>query len=506
MNKSTVNTCLAILTLMLSSSIQAQPGPYISGAGWSQFGGPSYAASAPKVGAFYFGWNSQPAAGAAMIDPYTLHPDVATPHPLNGTGADAYRNRPSATFSNDPVMDEFSPDWHGRNLTQQISCGVDFAIVNYQPWLNNGSHGRNKVNAKIDAINFALTSKSNLGQPSPYVAMFLDTLPLGKALQNVRLSSSTGRQLLWESVRDFYSRVNPAYWFRINGRPVIWLWVEDALVDPKGTSLKPTFNAMSDNFARNFGGVRPYIVANAAWRTQFGLDPFMTYVWGASNKASGCTIGEGISSVGPGCDSTAIHYITGHPLGFRSREGGALYRRGWQQARASGNKTIVVETWDEFAEGSAVAPSYELGYQYWDLTRRQSAAFTGRALREYYSPYTNEWYTKIDMPGVNWIEAQRAARDMTRDGHAGSLLSLESFGEADFVDRAFGNSPGTWLGGYWGAGQWNWESGDLMNRYTSWYPGFPDAGSGCTLTVHGNNWVNASPYYRGGTGFLVEFP
>src|SRR5689334_13644249 len=59
----------------------------------------------------------------------------------------------------------------------------------------------------------------------------------------------------------------------------------------------------------------------------------------------------------------------------RDREGGAYYARAWDRAIAAGRHMVLIDTWNYFAEGSAIAPTREYGRQYLDITRAKAAIF-----------------------------------------------------------------------------------------------------------------------------------
>jgi len=53
---------------------------------------------------------------------------------------------------------------------------------------------------------------------------------------------------------------------------------------------------------------------------------------------------------------------------FIDREKGALYRRNWELALAQDPDVVLINTWNEWPEGTNIAPSVEFGYLYVELT------------------------------------------------------------------------------------------------------------------------------------------
>ena len=69
---------------------------------------------------------------------------------------------------------------------------------------------------------------------------------------------------------------------------------------------------------------------------------------------------------------------SGPGSGFaRSRDGGDYYRQCWQAAIASKPQWVVINSFNEWPEGSYIEPSQAYGSLYLDLTRDLSARFKG---------------------------------------------------------------------------------------------------------------------------------
>lgn len=117
-------------------------------------------------------------------------------------------------------------------------------------------------------------------------------------------------------------------------------------------------------FPRQFGGVVPYIIREASWKAK--TDD--VYAWGGAIHPNFLGVGE----IGPGYDHSAV---PGREPLIVSREGGAFYEKAWRKALQRSPRIVIVETWNEFHEGTSVAESREHGRQYIDLTRKYVELF-----------------------------------------------------------------------------------------------------------------------------------
>ena len=76
----------------------------------------------------------------------------------------------------------------------------------------------------------------------------------------------------------------------------------------------------------------------------------------------------------PGYDDRKVRPTNGFA---RSREGGAYYRQNWQAAIDSQPDWVVINSFNEWAEGTYIEPSQAHGSLYLDLTAEWSAQFKG---------------------------------------------------------------------------------------------------------------------------------
>jgi hypothetical protein len=329
----------------------AQPGPYMQ-PNWQDFSLRSFSSQAYLATTYYFYWHD-----------YT-DPDR--------------RARSQGRFHSPPDAANYSfllPETHQREFGDMLAAGLDFVLPVY--WGEPGHPGRTTGPTSphywstegIPAMVEALERNRALGAPPLQVGMFYDTT----ILANADLTTPAGKEYFYVNVRDFYSRIPPRYWAAIDDRPIVWLY-DTIWISSFDQSL---LEYVSQRFAQDFGGLRPFIVRESQWQDSKGL-PDVTpvtsdglYAWGAApfgfNTAPELTIAQ----VGPGFKNT--QYCTGGPernCFDIDRENGTRYERQLQQAVASGRHILAAETWNEFSEGTDVQETVETGRQYIELTRR----------------------------------------------------------------------------------------------------------------------------------------
>lgn len=81
-----------------------------------------------------------------------------------------------------------------------------------------------------------------------------------------------------------------------------------------------------------------------------------------------------VATVMPGYNDVKIRPGSGFAT---DREGGAYYVRGWQAAIDGGAEWVVINSFNEWPEGSYIEPSAAFGRQYLDLTASWSSQFKG---------------------------------------------------------------------------------------------------------------------------------
>ena len=312
------------------------PGPHVRPVARSELRSTAFGVAEPIVGTYYFYW-------------YDIE---TTEHFVDHDGTDALTRHPATTEG----YSYRKASWHRRELEDVAAAGLDFVLPVYWGW-PGGYRGWSFVG--LPPLVEAARAMARDGKKPPRIGCFYDTSTLrhnGKRY-HADLSTVEGKEWLYTTARDFFALIPPDLWATIDGRPLLWLYSAAfaKVQDPKALDW------LRREFQHDFG-VEPFIVKEISWQGRADA----TYAWGAALKP---TV-YGIAAVGPGYDHAAVPGRT--PL-VREREGGAFYRRSWEWILARPltmrPRIAIVETWNEWHEGTDIAPSTESGRQYVDLTR-----------------------------------------------------------------------------------------------------------------------------------------
>lgn len=300
--------------------------------------------SDPIVCTYYFYWYDAE-SGSHVLDP---------------DGTDALQDHP-------PAMEGFtfrSVQWHKTQVLNMTEAGIDVILPVY--WGDSGNLDWSVPGLRNLVI--ALEELAEDGEAVPKIGMFFDTTSFmaegkhKKGGERPDLATAAGRALLLWMVRDFYSLVPPRFRARIDGRPVVWFYTSSFVSNFNPDAFKP----LDGLFSETFGERAPYVVREASW---LAVPTENMYRWGAALNGPFTT---GVSAVGPGYDDSAV---PGRKPDIRDREDGDFYARSWEAALRAKNRIVVIETWNEFHEGTDICESREYGRKYIELTRKFSKLF-----------------------------------------------------------------------------------------------------------------------------------
>ncbi len=347
------------LTLGVTATAHAlppPPGPYVASKGWTDFSGPTWSSSDYVVGAYYFVWYNTK-TGQHIVDADGT--DACTTHYWRyDPAASAAQGKP--IYATPPVFAYDEPDWHDEQLDDMLNAGLDFLMPVY--WGVPGMPANDWNRVAITTLDGVLHARAAAGKPSPRVGLFYDDT----TLNGVDLTTQAGRDQFYGTIRDFYSMVDPAFWVRIDGRALVWIYAS-SWPSHIGAGL---FAEASSRFAADFGGVQLFFVGDAGWAPAGNLD--LDYAWGAATSSLGATL-HGACDVSPGFDNTAVPW--GNPALTHPRLGGAFFKSGVEAVLAHSCRVLAFETWNEWHESTDIAHSSEYGWQYIDLAREAAARF-----------------------------------------------------------------------------------------------------------------------------------
>jgi hypothetical protein len=277
-----------------------------------------------------------------------------------------------------------SAGWYRQQLLDQHQAGVDVALTVY--WGNELYPETTWSTEGLRPMVQALDQLDTEQRPHPKIGLFFDSY----VLQGTNLTEPAKIQWLADQIRAYFTRLPARHRATIDGRPIIWLYLSNFANDFN----QATFDELSNQLEPDLGA-RPFWVAEESWlhttwtdgsgqrhddpRQPVAFDAM--YRWGAAGQ--GIQLVEHplpLASVGPGYDDSK-QFDRGEDRSVHLRESGCYYARSWRLAQALGARWVVIETWNEFYEGSGVAETAEWGRDYIDASASYTAAFkAGRAI------------------------------------------------------------------------------------------------------------------------------
>lgn len=293
-------------------------------------------------------------------------------HVVNADGSDALTTHP-------PTLEGFSwleVDWHKQQLLDMIEAGIDVLLPVY--W-----GGSANISTTIPGLEYLVEACQILkkeGKTPPKIGMFYDTAALAHESnykpkhEKYDLTRYYDMECFYKCIRDFYSMIPPEFRARIGNRPVVWLYSADYVSDYN----QKTFEFVNSSFQNDFGEKGIYLVKELSW---IGISADKTYKWMAAMHKP---YFFDVISIGPGYDDLAV---PGRSSPVRERLDGQYYSDSWEQALVvSGlgkSNMVVIETWNEYHEGTDIAESREYGRAYIQMTREYVDKFKAGAMMEY---------------------------------------------------------------------------------------------------------------------------
>ena len=296
------------------------------------------------VGTYYFYW-------------YDIY---SGSHIRNGDGSDALTTHP-------PTLDDFSYKsvrWHKKQLADMEAAGIDVALMVF--WGSPAEHETNTVLhwsfAGLPPLVQAREELLREGHHPPRIGLFYDTSTLqhNQWHYHADLTTDFGKKYFYGTVRDFFSCIPPKHWAMMDGKPIVLMYAAAFAAKWDQSFIDYT----KTEFAKEFGGRVPWIAPQDSWNVKGDS----TCAWGGALAFRNPGIGE----IGPGYDHSAV---PGRAPLVREREGGKFYEESWTKVLRRPSNFVMIETWNEFHEGTDIAESKESGRKYIELTRKYAELF-----------------------------------------------------------------------------------------------------------------------------------
>jgi len=304
----------------------------------------SFEKGRPVVGTTYFYW-------------YDVESKA---HILNHNGSDGLTTHPAD-------MEGISyrrVAWHKGQLRDMMDAGIDFLMPVY--WGVPGEYdGWSFIG--LPPLVEAHTELEKEGLAPPSIGLFYDTSILRANRSNpdgsnyhVDLTTERGRQWFYAAIREFFRRVPPAKWARVDGQPIVFFY-EAAFAKKQDPARQ--FEHVKTRFRADFG-VEPFLVKSSGWEGQADA----VYSWGGA--VNGPILFRDVAALGPGYDHSAVPGRQPLVVARRDRR---TYIDRWTKLLQLDPKVrpwmVHVETWNEWHEGTDIAHSREYGRSYIVLTR-----------------------------------------------------------------------------------------------------------------------------------------
>ena len=226
----------------------------------------------------------------------------------------------------------------------------------------------------------AAAQMSKTKYPAPKIGLYLSvgSFADNAAHFNPDLATNDGKAWLYISLRDFFSFIPPSLRATgANNGPLVL--VPYASFVKSGVGSEALWYYIRAHFVADFG-IEPCLILQDGWRS--GDKPFIsgagpvngTFPQVATSKEGLRETGS-VASLGPGIDLRQ----SGQRVVFRDREKGAFYEKQWRMLLshnpASRPRLVLLDSWNLWEQGTALAPSREYGSKYVQITRKWADLF-----------------------------------------------------------------------------------------------------------------------------------
>ena len=337
----------------------------------------------PMVGAHYFYWYRYP-----------------TEHFRNVDGSDGLYQH----FKKPRSVDYRSIAWHREQIELMMEASLDFFCPVYWGIPDRRVESTRFSDRGLTKIVEALSEIERDGGEPPKVAMFYDTSTL---LHRTRGDDRPGTldlrvdeniAIMRDTILNFYEKVPPRFRFQLGEFAVVVLY--SSFSAPHDRDLFERLNAAVQTKIKQ----KLFFVAERSWSARAQA----RYAWGSAlNGPNGDAL---VQTLGPGYNDTPV---PGRGTPIRDREDGRFYRWSWNRVLLQNPTLVLLETWNEFHEGTGIAPSKEFGDDYIKTTRRYIHRLKRRMLPDVQRPVRLVHPDPLPRPDKGWWRQRRNTQTVT---------------------------------------------------------------------------------------------
>ncbi|MBM3946551.1 MAG: hypothetical protein FJ315_04010, partial [SAR202 cluster bacterium] len=287
----------------------------------------------------------------------------------------------------DSVGPWFSYDravWHRSQLQNMTCAGIDVALTVYRGGLKDR---RTWAIKGLDALAQALKEMRGEGtqaltrrQEFPRIGLALDLRGLADQYGGpADLRQPDVQRSLYGMLRDFFLHVPEEFRARVHlpaarvpreigggASPRGVAYVVSLLHEEGVTGGGPgILGALSRRFGAEFGASLVWVGTPTLQRSLPELDAVADYPAASRPVAFHQAGWIRTASLGPGADGSA----GGGRSPIRSRETGSAFVQDLRQVIQEAPDWVLLDSWNDYARGTEIAPSFEHGQQYKDLLR-----------------------------------------------------------------------------------------------------------------------------------------
>ena len=268
-------------------------------------------------------------------------------------------------FSSDRVS------YHQTQMTEMRRAGIDVALTEMGG--PNALLAASIMDSKaLLVLVAALREMSASGVAAPRLALLLDTASLTQAnAAPIDLSKESGQDTVYAAIKRWFELVPPEYRAQVTlpgganasgAFPVFF-------TGGTGTQIAPPAGGewaseIRKHFARDFGPA-----TGGATLLFVGSDAPAAAGFAANLPAN--------AAGGIGTGNLPAYVIVPNGVKSSGRTGGDSYRKAWDDAFAAKPEWIVINSWNDFTQGTEITPSRQFGSQFADLTRILTISATG---------------------------------------------------------------------------------------------------------------------------------